>query len=270
MKNNQKKNRIFSSGQNKVLCIGGLDPSGGAGVTADILTMSKFGVSAVSLVTALTAQNTRGVYGVCSVDPSFFSFQLETLLGDTGISCIKIGMLYDEKIFDVLIGFLCKLDVFTIWDPVMDSSSGYSLMEEKLRLRIDDVFTHIDLITPNVLEAEFLSGESITSKESMLLAAKSIAKKGCKSVLIKGGHMRGEVFDLLYNSGEVSVVEKERQEISRGVHGTGCALSSAIAAHYASGFSLEDSVKKSSLWMAGMIAGRRGNGCEAFSLLPLV
>jgi len=253
MMNNRKEKSSFYDNSN-VFCIGGLDPSGGAGITADILSVRQFGVRAFSASTALTAQNAKGVLGVHSVDPDFFSLQVYSILKSMTVRGIKVGMVYSQEIFDVLLLVFREFSIPVVWDPVMDSSSGYSLMSTALRRRFKEAFPYISLLTPNIPEAEILTEKTLSSKEDMLCSAKILSDMGCESILIKGGHLKEGLCDLLYHKGKAIFFEKDKKELGRGVHGTGCALSSAITANIAIGFSLVEAVKISIEWLDGMLS----------------
>ena len=247
------------------LSIAGSDSSGGAGIQADLKTMTMNGVFAMSAITALTAQNTTGVFGILEVTPEFLGQQLDAVFEDIRPDAVKIGMVSSSKLIET-IGE--KLRAYkaqnVVVDPVMVATSGSRLMKS------DAVFTLIkellplaELVTPNIPEAEILSGISIHSKIDTIVAAKSISDVyGC-AVLIKGGHSINDANDLFYAQGDYRWFEGKRIN-NPNTHGTGCTLSSAIAANLAKGFSMEASIKRAKDYISGaledMLDLGKGNG----------
>lgn len=231
-----------------VLTIAGSDCSGGAGIQADIKTISALGAYAASAITAITVQNTCGVTGIHPVPPSYVKGQIEAVMEDICPQAIKIGMINDTKIVEVIAESLLKYrPKFVVFDPVMVSTSGCKLMEDEA---IEAITTKLiplaTLITPNLSEAEILAGQKIGSVEDMQQHAKKMLKLGCKGVLIKGGHLEGgRMCDVLQTTDE------ERPQLftapkveSRNTHGTGCTLSSAIATYLALGETVTSAVEK--------------------------
>ncbi len=227
------------------LTIAGSDCSGGAGIQADIKTMTMNGVYAMSAITALTAQNTTGVSGISQVTPEFLGLQLDMIFQDIYPDSVKIGMVSDSEIIKVIADKLAEYKAENIVvDPVMVSTSGSALMKtDAVKTLIKELLPIATLVTPNIPEAKVLSGLAIETKEGMLSAAKFIGDTyGC-SVLLKGGHSINDANDLLYSAGKMVWYEGKRID-NPNTHGTGCTLSSAIAANLAKGFSLADSVRK--------------------------
>lgn len=231
-----------------VLTIAGSDCSGGAGIQADIKTISALGAYAASAITAITVQNTCGVTGIHPVPPSYVKGQIEAVMEDICPQAIKIGMINDTKIVEVIAESLLKYrPKFVVFDPVMVSTSGCKLMEdEAIEAIITKLIPLATLITPNLSEAEILAGQKIGSVEDMQQQAKKMLKLGCKGVLIKGGHLEGgRMCDVLQTTDE------ERPQLftapkveSRNTHGTGCTLSSAIATYLALGETVTSAVEK--------------------------
>lgn len=228
------------------LSIAGSDCSGGAGIQADLKTMTMNGVYAMSVVTALTAQNTTGVKAIQESTPEFLKEQLDSVFEDIYPDAVKIGMVASSELIHVIADRLRYYDAKNIVvDPVMVATSGSSLMKNcALDSLVKELFPLATLITPNIVEAEKLVGMTIKTKDDMIVAAKQIGDKYNCSVLLKGGHSVNDANDLLYTSGEFIWFEGKRIN-NPNTHGTGCTLSSAIASYLAKGFSLTESVQKS-------------------------
>lgn len=213
----------------KILSIAGSDPSGGAGLQADIKTIQAHKMYAMSVITALTAQNTSGVFGVLRVDADFIKAQIKACFDECEIDFIKIGMLYDEEIINCVKNTLNGYSKI-ILDPVMVSTSGARLLDERAINAIKDFAKNVYLITPNLYEAEVLLGKKITNEIDAINAAKSLEKTlNCK-VLLKGGHLKAS--DFLSENGEITIFKGEKIK-NIVTHGTGCTLSSAIACNLA-------------------------------------
>lgn len=238
----------------KVLTIAGSDSSGGAGIQADIKTISAHGGYAMSAITALTAQNTTGVYGVEAVTPEFVGQQLDCIFKDIPPDAVKIGMVSSSAIIKVISDKLKAYKAENIVvDPVMVATSGSALIsEEAMATLIEDLLPLGAVITPNIPEAEKLCGFAITSEEAMVEAAKVIGADIKGSVLIKGGHFGDNANDLLYSDGKAVWVRGPRLS-NPNTHGTGCTLSSAIAVNLADGCTVEESVKKAKAYITGAI-----------------
>lgn len=227
-----------------VLTIAGSDCSGGAGIQADIKTMTMNGVYAMSAITALTAQNTTGVRAIFDSSPEFLKEQLDAIFEDIFPDAIKIGMVSSVELIHVISDRLRYYNASRIvLDPVMVATAGSSLIEnDAILTMINELFPLATLVTPNIPESEVLSGMSISSMEDMEKAAKHIGDKyGC-AVLLKGGHNISDANDLLYSDEYMHWFKGKRID-NPNTHGTGCTLSSAIASNLAKGYSLSTSVQ---------------------------
>lgn len=226
----------------KVLTIAGSDSSGGAGIQADIKTMTMNGVYAMSVITAMTAQNTTGVYSIQEATPLFLKQQLKAVFDDIFPDAIKIGMVSSIELIEVIFEVLKKYKVKNVVvDPVMVATAGSSLInDDALKAMTDKLFPLATLITPNILEAEVLANMKINNKEDMEIAAKYISNKyGC-ATLIKGGHSINDANDVLYTD-KIEWFNSKRIDNSNN-HGTGCTLSSAIASNLAKGYTLQEAI----------------------------
>jgi len=228
----------------RVLVIAGSDSGGGAGIQADIKAITVNGGYAATAITALTAQNTQGVFGVINTPPEFVKKQIELVLSDIGADVIKTGMLSNKGIIEAVAASLNEYkDIPLVVDPVMVATSGDSLLNnDSVNALKSLLIARAYLATPNIPEAEILSGVSIESKEDMIKAAKVIMSIGAKNVLLKGGHGKGEVIsDLLLTKNEECWFENPYIN-SKNTHGTGCTLASSISCHLAKGNDLQDAV----------------------------
>ena len=237
------------------LSIAGSDCSGGAGIQADIKTMTVNGVYAMSAVTALTAQNTTGVTGIFEVPPEFLAQQLDAVFDDIPPDAVKIGMVSSGELIKVIAEKLREYGAKNIVvDPVMVSTAGARLMkEEALQTLESELIPLAAVITPNIPEAEILADMKIQNAEDMTAAAKKIGDKfGC-AVLVKGGHSVSDADDLLYSSGGCQWFRGKRID-NPNTHGTGCTLSSAIAACLAKGFDLAAAVECAKEYVSGALA----------------
>lgn len=229
-----------------VLSIAGSDCSGGAGIQADIKTISALGCYAASIVTAVTVQNTCGVKNVYPIPAQIVKEQIQAVTEDIQIDALKIGMVTDEGIIAVIADFLSSNRLPAVFDPVLVSSSGYSLVKpEALHVMRDRLIPHCTLVTPNLPEAEILSGIPIRNIEDMANAGRQILTYGCRSVLIKGGHLEGgDMTDILVCGNTPEDIHRYHSAKinSANTHGTGCTLSSAIAAYIGQGVSLPEAV----------------------------
>ncbi|CRH91706.1 Hydroxymethylpyrimidine/phosphomethylpyrimidine kinase [Chlamydia trachomatis] len=237
----------------KVLTIAGSDSSGGAGIQADIKTMLTNGVYAMSCITALTAQNTTGVSNIMEVSPEFLDSQLESVFEDIFPDAVKIGMVSSSELIEVIAKNLKKYSAKNIVvDPVMVATSGSSLIQtEAVKALKEKLFPLADLITPNLQEAEVLSGKEINSIEDMVEAAKLIYEESNVAVLLKGGHLDDSCDDLLYDGEETWF--RGKKIANQNTHGTGCTLSSAIASNLAKGHSLADSIYLAKLYLNNLL-----------------
>lgn len=256
-----------------VLTIAGSDASGGAGIQADIKTLTVHKVYATTCITALTAQNTVGITGIMPVPADFFRKQMESIFTDIKPDAVKIGMIASKEQAEIIAEYLQKYSIKNVVaDPVMISTSGTVLVEEATRkILYEKLYPKVSLLTPNIPETEFLSDIEITDKKTREEAAKVIADRWNCAVLSKGGHSEENADDLLYESFAQKEKKKERniwypaERIDNpNTHGTGCTLSSAIAANLAKGFSMEESVKKAKEYISGAIGAMlnlgQGNG----------
>ena len=250
----------------KVLSIAGSDPSGGAGIQADIKTITAHKHYAMAVIVSLTAQNTTAVSGVLNCSPEFVEAQIDSVLSDITPDAIKLGMLSNADIVRSVAKMLKKYNCKNIiLDPVMVATTGGRLMDESaLEVYTKELFNLASVVTPNLPEASVLSGMEIKNIDDMKTAAIKISNYGCKSVLIKGGHWREDVaVDLLYENGEFSQFCAPKVD-TNNTHGTGCTLSSAIACNIANGLSINQSVKNAKEYVTnalknGLVIGH-GNG----------
>lgn len=226
-----------------VLTIAGSDSSGGAGIQADLKTFSAHGVFGMSVITAITAQNTQGVFGVQDISVDMIEKQIDAIFDDIRVDALKIGMVSQIETIKAISGKLKQYSPENIvLDPVMISKSGYDLLvPEAKETLIRELLPLATIATPNIPEAEVISGMSINSLKQMEEAAIKIHSLGAKNVLIKGGHMEDDATDVLYNGSKFIYFKSERIN-TKNTHGTGCTLSSAIASNLAKGFTIEESV----------------------------
>ena len=237
------------------LTIAGSDCSGGAGIQADIKTMTMHGVYAMSAITALTAQNTTGVRAIQESEPEFLKQQIDAVFEDIYPDAVKIGMVSSSELIHVIAERLNYYGAKNIVvDPVMVASSGSSLMKDNaVKTLIKELFPVATLVTPNIPEAQVLSGMNIRNREDMVTVAKYIGDNFHCAVLLKGGHSINDANDLLYDHGELIWFAGRRID-NPNTHGTGCTLSSAIASNLALGFSLEESVGKAKVYISEALA----------------
>ncbi len=238
----------------KALSIAGSDSCGGAGIQADIKTMTMNGVYAMSAITALTAQNTTGVRAIFEVSPEFLKQQIDAVFEDIYPDAVKIGMVSSAQLIMVIAERLKYYNAGNIVvDPVMVSTSGSSLIRnDAIDTLMKELLPISTLVTPNIPESEILSDIAVKNRQDMLTAAKQISEAyGC-AVLLKGGHSVNDASDLLYTNGECCWFEAKRID-NPNTHGTGCTLSSAIASNLAKGFSLAQSVKRAKDYVSGAL-----------------
>lgn len=231
-----------------VLTIAGSDCSGGAGIQADIKTISALGAYAASAITAITVQNTCGVTGIHPVPPLYVKGQIDAVMTDIRPDAIKIGMINDVEIVKVIADSIKEYNPkFVVFDPVMVSTSGCKLIEDSAIEAITSMLIPLStVITPNLSEAMVLTGKKLSGVESMTIAGKELLGMGCGSVLIKGGHLEGDdMCDVLCSAGvEKPYIFKAGKIDSKNTHGTGCTLSSAIATLLALGHELPEAVSE--------------------------
>ncbi len=237
------------------LTIAGSDCSGGAGIQADIKTMTMNGVYAMSAITALTAQSTTGVRAIQESTPEFLKEQIDAVFEDIFPDSVKIGMVSSSELICVIAD---RLKYHTarniVVDPVMVATSGSALMKtDAVQTLIDELLPIATLVTPNIPEAEILAGLSVGNKKDMQKVAQIIGDAHGCAVLLKGGHNINDANDLLYAKGKYHWFEGERID-NPNTHGTGCTLSSAIASNLAKGFSLIESVQRAKEYISGALA----------------
>jgi hydroxymethylpyrimidine/phosphomethylpyrimidine kinase len=239
------------------LTIAGSDSSAGAGIQADLKTFAAFGVYGASAITALTAQNTRGVFGIHPVPSGFVTAQIDAVFDDLDVRAVKIGMVAELSIIEAVASALSRWKpVHIVLDPVMVASSGDRLLsEEAIESLRRDLFPRASLITPNLPEAAVLLNESVAPDEAAIRSqGRRLLALGARAVLIKGGHGQGaESIDYLFAGGSVTALPAPRIATAN-THGTGCSLSSAIAAGLAKGETLEQAVRNAKTWISAAIA----------------
>jgi hydroxymethylpyrimidine/phosphomethylpyrimidine kinase len=232
----------------RVLTIAGSDSGGGAGIQADIKTISACGCYAMTAITAITVQNTLGVTGVHPVPEHFVEDQINAVLSDIGADAIKIGMLHSSEVISTVKKALTFYKINNVvLDPVMVSTSGHILIkDEAIETLQQELFPLVRVITPNIPEAEIILGKKINSQDQLPFLAKEMSLKRKVSVLLKAGHLNDkELTDIFYNAETDELLELKSTRIDTiNTHGTGCTLSSALAAYIAHGLSLNDSVRK--------------------------
>ena len=247
------------------LTIAGSDCSGGAGIQADLKTMTMNGVYDMSAITALTAQNTTGVTGIMEVTPDFLKQQIDMVFDDIYPDAVKIGMVSSSELIRVIadrLKFYHAANV--VVDPVMVATSGSALMKnDAVQTLIDELLPLAALVTPNIPEAEVLSGMRIHAEADMEAAAKYISERYCCGVLLKGGHRINDANDLLWVNGKQTWFHGKRIS-NPNTHGTGCTLSSAIASNLAKGHDLETAIHAAKDYVSGALSAMldlgRGSG----------
>ena len=248
--------------KSKVLIIAGSDSSGGAGIQADIKTVTALGSYAMTAITAVTCQNTKGVKAITSIPVKNIQKQITMVLDDIGANAIKIGMLHNTDVIKCVHRILKKYKIKNIvLDPVMISKGGSRLVNsdsikylKKLLLPLSDI------VTPNIPEAEVLTGYSILDKADMIKAAKKIISMGAKNVLLKGGHLKNKmIFDILVSKNEIKIFPKRKIK-TRHTHGTGCTLSSALATCLSQKKNIKKSCKISLKYVDKAISAAPGYG----------
>lgn len=246
----------------KTLTIAGSDCSGGAGIQADLKAMSACGCYAMSVITALTAQNTTGVYGIEDCSAEFVSNQMKCIFEDIMPDAVKIGMVSSVDIIETIAkGLEIYNPKYIVLDPVMVATSGSKLLKDEA---VEALKKHLipmaSIITPNLSEAEILSGKRILSEDDMVEAAKSISNYYNGYVLIKGGHLEKNANDLLYKDGSIDWIEGRRIK-NNNTHGTGCTLSSAIASGLAKGLTVKESVVEAKSYLTRALKDQMNLGC---------
>ena len=247
----------------RVLIIAGSDSGGGAGIQADIKTVTALGGYAMTAITALTVQNTMGVSNIHTVPESFIVEQMDTVLSDLGADVIKTGMLHSASVIEAVSAARLRLcpDVPLVADPVMVSTSGSRLLEESAIDALKrDLLVQANVLTPNIPEAEALTGMTIQDEEDMIHAASMLLTLGPKVVVMKGGHLPGsKIRDLVITQEDKVTYTHDRVETS-STHGTGCTLASAIATGIAQGMDPADAVDRARLYVLEAIRTAPGFG----------
>lgn len=231
----------------RVLSIAGSDSGGGAGIQADLKTFSALGCYGMTAITALTAQNTCGVRAIHAVPPQMLRDQIDAVMEDIGADAVKIGMLHSPEIVQTVAQAIDRHAMHhVVFDPVMVATSGAVLIDDAaIEVLVRELFGRAAVITPNLDEAALLVGYPLVSKQDMERAALDLLAKGARAVLLKGGHLPGHnVMDLLLSAGGEKLWMEAPRIDSPNTHGTGCTLSSAIAAYLALGASLPDAVQQ--------------------------
>lgn len=245
----------------RVLIIAGSDSSGGAGIQGDIKTVTCLGGYAATAITALTAQNTEGVFAIHEVHNDFISQQITLVLSDIGADAIKTGMLHKASVIDVVVDAIAGIKIPLVLDPVMFAKGGAPLLQADaiatLKKRLIPLAT---IITPNIPEAEHLADMDIHTVTDMKIAAMRILTLGCKAVLIKGGHMEGETISDLLVTAEGSELFQQKRIHTKHTHGTGCALASAIATGLAQKMELKAAVERAQDYVRKAIEHAPGLG----------
>ena len=248
--------------KSKILIIAGSDSSGGAGIQADIKTVTALGSYAMTAITAITIQNTTGVKSIVSIDPKEISNQIEFTSKDIRPDAIKIGMLHSAEVIKSVI---CSLNLIRvkkiILDPVMIAKAGTKLIDDKaIKLLKNKLIKKVSLITPNIPEAEILTNTRIKTKEDMIFAASKLINLGAKNVFIKGGHLDSKVvLDIFVNKKEIMIIKNKRITTSN-THGTGCTLSSAISTFFACGKTLKKSCELATKYVNNSIRSNLNYG----------
>lgn len=247
----------------RVLIVAGSDSGGGAGIQADIKTVTALGGYAATAIAALTAQNTMGVFGILDVPPDFVARQMALVLDDIGADAIKTGMLHRAEVIGAVCGEIEARapGVPVVVDPVMVAKGGQALLQDAARQALRDRLLPLAaVLTPNVPEAEVLTGRAISTDADVEAAARALLAMGPKAILLKGGHRPGSVVrDLLATRDGMDVYEAPRIE-TKHTHGTGCTLASAVATGLAQGRSLKDAVARAHAYVQAAIRAAPGLG----------
>jgi len=247
----------------RVLIVAGSDSGGGAGIQADIKTVTALGAYAMTAITALTAQDTNGVEGVVGVEPAFIQQQMRMVLDDIGADAVKTGMLHNAPVIEAVAAVLREKarDIPLVVDPVMYAKGGHPLLEPEAVSALKSVLLPLaGVVTPNIPEAEAIAGVPIRTVEDMRNAARAIAELGPRAVLLKGGHMEdGDVTDILFDGEGIEAMTHPRIA-TRDTHGTGCTLASALAAGLAQGLTMRAAVRRARAYVLEAIRTAPGFG----------
>ncbi|MGF7016494.1 hydroxymethylpyrimidine/phosphomethylpyrimidine kinase [Lachnospiraceae bacterium PF1-21] len=233
----------------KVLTIAGSDCSGGAGIQADLKTMCAHRVYGMSVITSVTVQNTQKVYAAQDIDPEIVTGQIRAVYEDIQVDAVKIGMVSNVQIIQAIKEELLRQKAKNIvLDPVMISKSGFSLLKEEAIAAMSELLQIADIVTPNIPEAELLSGIKIKGPKEMERSARVISERGAAAVLIKGGHLPGSALDIFYYQGQFYPFESPKIP-GKNTHGTGCTLSAAIASNLAKGLMPVEAIKQAKAYV---------------------
>ncbi|MFQ5675251.1 MAG: bifunctional hydroxymethylpyrimidine kinase/phosphomethylpyrimidine kinase [bacterium] len=245
----------------RLLTIAGSDSGGGAGIQADLKTFHAFGCYGMSVLTAVTAQNTLGVHGIEELSPEFVALQLECVVTDIGVDAAKIGMLSSADIIYTLSRKIASLSIpFLVVDPVMRAKKGDALLrKDAQQALIEEIIPLAELVTPNIPEAEVLADMSIKTTDELKAAALKICEKGARRVLIKGGHRKEDATDLFFDGVEFREFSADRIATSN-THGTGCTYSAAIAACLGLGHSMNEAISVAKKYITEAIRLNPGLG----------
>ena len=247
----------------RVLIIAGSDSGGGAGIQADIKTVTALDGYAATAITALTAQNTTGVHGIEEIPVSFIAQQMTVVLEDIGADALKTGMLHRPEVIEIVADTIAEhaTDVPLVVDPVMYAKGGAALLtEDAHKTLVERLLPLAHVVTPNLPEAAHLAGMPVETLDDMERAGVQILARGARAVLIKGGHLEGsEITDILFDAGDMIRFTSQRID-SRHTHGTGCTLASAIATGLAQGLPLRDAVERARAYVAEAIRTAPGFG----------
>ena len=254
---NQSSHSAFTHQYVRLLSIAGSDSGGGAGIQADLKTFAALGCFGMTAITALTAQNTCGVRAIHGVPPDMLADQIDAVVEDMGVDAVKIGMLHSPEIVQAVADAIDRHRLpHVVLDPVMVATSGAVLIDSPaITALVRELFGRAVLITPNLDEASLLVGRTLTNEADMQAAAQDLLAKGARAVLLKGGHLAGDVVSDLLQVADAAPHWMRAPRISTAnTHGTGCTLSSAIAAHLALGLSLVDAVEAARTFVRGALS----------------
>ncbi|MBY7142156.1 bifunctional hydroxymethylpyrimidine kinase/phosphomethylpyrimidine kinase [Virgibacillus sp. NKC19-3] len=236
------------------LTIAGTDPSGGAGIQADLKTFQELKSYGMSVITSVVAQNTTGVQNVHHLPIDMIKQQLDSVISDIPVHACKTGMIANRDMMEVIAGYVSELDASYVMDPVMVATSGDSLIDQDSRLFLrENLLPLTTLVTPNIPEAEFITGNTIETTDDMKQAAETIVKNfGAGAALIKGGHMSGSAVDFLYDGMDIKTFSADRMN-TNNTHGTGCTYSAAITAFLGQGIALQDAISQAKRFITAAI-----------------
>jgi|SRR5699024_9916923 len=237
------------------LTIAGTDPSGGAGIQADLKTFQELKTYGMSVITSVVAQNTTGVQAVEHLSLEMLDQQLQSIIVDMPIHAFKTGMIANKGMMEVIEKRIHELDALFVMDPVMVATSGDALIQEDSRLFLrDHILPHTTLVTPNIPETEYLTGEKIETTEDMKIAAEELVKKyDAGAALVKGGHLQGDAIDFLFDGNQMYSFSTARID-TVNTHGTGCTYSAAITAYLSQGIPLVKAVEQAKEYITAAIA----------------